>query len=260
MKIYGVGHEKCASDKKPVRIISAKNTCHYVVSGQGYFNGRKINSGMGFVSRYGKHVEFWQDPSDPWEYYWISMEGDDSALFTDSVSADEHGIFAHSLEKKLKAFYELVNETYSLENESLWVDAFPKIALAFNKSDNVKTLTYGERYVHLAMKMIDEHINENFRITEIADKLCISRCYLRDIFVRYAGMSPLEYKQKRRMEYACWLLSQSNYPVGIIANSVGYDDPLQFSREFKKHFSVSPSEYRISVNENLENATKSIEK
>lgn len=252
MRIYGFGHENCLPDKKPVRIISAKNTCHYVVSGQGYFNGRKINSGMGFISRYGKYVEFWQDPSDPWEYYWISMEGDDSALFPDAVSSDEHGVFYHALQKKLKAFHELVCETNRLEYESLWMDAFPKIALSFHKPDHVPALACGERYVYLTKKMIDDNLNENLRISEIADKLGISRCYLRDIFVRCEGISPLQYKQKRRMEYACWLLHQSNYPVGMIANSVGYDDPLRFSREFKKHFSLSPTEYRKTVNENPE--------
>ena len=252
MKIYGVGHEQCASDKKPVRIISAKNTCHYVVSGQGYFNGIKINSGMGFVSRYGKYVEFQQDPSDPWEYYWISMEGDDSEIFPDAVSADEHGVFYHDLHKKLKALYELAKETNGPEYESLWIDALPKIALSFHKPDNVPPLTCGERYVYHAKQIIDDHLNENLQISEIADKLCISRCYLRDVFVRYVGMSPLQYKQKRRMEYACWLLHQSNYPIGMIANLVGYDDPLQFSRKFKKHFSLSPTEYRKSVNENME--------
>ena len=132
------------------------------------------------------------------------------------------------------------------------MDAFPKIALTFHKPDHVPALTCGERYVYLTKKMIEDNLNENLRFSEIADNLSIRRCYLRDIFVRYEGMSPLQYKQKRRMEYACWLLHQSNYPVGMIANSVGYDDPLRFSREFKKHFSLSPTEYRITVNENPE--------
>ena len=251
MRIYGFGHEKCPPDHKPFRKISAKNTCHYVVAGQGYFNGIKVSSGMGFISRYGKYVEFWQEPSDPWEYYWISMEGDDSSLYPDAVSSDENSIFHHDLQDKLKAFHELVCATNRLEYESLWNDAFPKIALSFHKPDNTPTLTCGERYVYLAKKMIDDDLNEDLRIGEIADKLCISRCYLRDVFVKYEGMSPLQYKQKRRMEHACWLLHQSNYPVGMIANSVGYDDPLRFSREFRKHFSLSPTEYRKTFNENF---------
>ena len=252
MRIYGFGHEKCPPDHKPFRKISAKNTCHYVVAGQGYFNGIKVSSGMGFISRYGKYVEFCQDPSDPWEYYWISMEGDASSLFPDAVSSDENGIFHHDLQRKLSAFFELVYAINPMENDSLWTDTFPKIALSLHKPDNVQALNCGKRYVYLAKKMIDDNLNENLQIGEIADRLCISRCYLRDVFVRYEGMSPLQYKQKRRMEYACWLLHQSNYPIGMIASSIGYDDPLRFSREFRKHFSLSPTEYRKSFNDNAE--------
>lgn len=57
-------------------------------------------------------------------------------------------------------------------------------------------------------------------------------------------MTPAQYIQSLRMTNAQYLLEQSANNVSEIANIVGYDNPLYFSRLFKKHFGVSPAQYR----------------
>ena len=60
-------------------------------------------------------------------------------------------------------------------------------------------------------------------------------------------MSPQEYLMKRRIERALELLADPELAVTEIAQAVGYYDVLQFSRIFKKHMGISPSQYRISI-------------
>ena len=122
-----------------------------------------------------------------------------------------------------------------------------KIAVALHDSDDVRALSVSENYVRLAKQMIADRLSENLSIADIADELHLNRCYLRNLFVRYENMSPLQYKQKVRMEQASQLLKEKAIPIQIVASSVGYDNQLQFSREFKKFFSCSPSEYRKKV-------------
>ena len=246
MYLFRVGHEKCVPDKRTVRQIYNVNAVHYVVGGQGFFNGIRLSGGMGFVCRSGDMVEYRPEPSDPWEYYWIRMAGDDCEPFFDSVKADAHHIFRHDLGLKLKALYDLVNKMDGPEYESLRHTAFPKIALALHKPDPDRERTSGERYTELAKQMIDDGLGENIRISDIAKRLHLNRCYLRNVFYEYEGISPCRYRQNKRMEYAGQLLRQSDYSVGIIASTVGYENPLEFSREFKKHFLISPTEYRKS--------------
>lgn len=246
MYLFRFGYEKCVPNKRTVRLIYSCNVVHYVVNGQGFFNGIKLGSGSGFVCRTGDAVEYRPNPSDPWEYYWIRMTGDDCEQFFSSVNADERHIFRHDLNSKLKTFFELVNEMGSPEYESLRYSAFPKIALSLHQPDNIQERTSGERYVELAKQMIDDSLSENILINDIANRLHLNRCYLRNIFFEHEGISPCSYKQNRRMEQASQLLRQSDYSISIIAGSVGYKNPLQFSREFKKHFSLSPTEYRDS--------------
>ena len=54
----------------------------------------------------------------------------------------------------------------------------------------------------------------------------------------------MQYIVSIRVTNAQMLLETTNYNVTEIGNIVGYDNPLYFSRIFKKQKGVSPSEYR----------------
>ncbi|MCM3291413.1 AraC family transcriptional regulator [Paenibacillus sp. MER 180] len=62
-------------------------------------------------------------------------------------------------------------------------------------------------------------------------------------FHKYTGYRPIDYAIHYRMERACELLTIGSFSVSDIAASVGYANPLYFSRAFKKKFGVSPSAY-----------------
>ena len=49
---------------------------------------------------------------------------------------------------------------------------------------------------------------------------------------------------KIRMERSCELLTKTTLPVRIIAGSVGYENPLTFSKIFKRKYGIGPKEYR----------------
>ena len=57
-------------------------------------------------------------------------------------------------------------------------------------------------------------------------------------------MSPMQYIISLRIANAQRLLGTMDYNVTEIASIVGYDNPLYFSRLFKKQTGLSPSEYR----------------
>ena len=65
------------------------------------------------------------------------------------------------------------------------------------------------------------------------------------LFKKITGRSFKQYQTAHRMELAAHQLrDQPNHPVTEIAHAVGCDDPLYFSRIFKKFHGLSPSEYR----------------
>ena len=46
------------------------------------------------------------------------------------------------------------------------------------------------------------------------------------------------------MKHAASLLEFTDMPISQIAEKVGINDPLYFSKKFKKHFGISPTEYK----------------
>ncbi|WP_022884263.1 helix-turn-helix transcriptional regulator [Glaciibacter superstes] len=62
-------------------------------------------------------------------------------------------------------------------------------------------------------------------------------------FRRYAGRSPGGWIRHERLANAARMLRTSNKRIGEIAEEVGFDDRLYFSRAFKVQYGVPPSRY-----------------
>jgi AraC-like DNA-binding protein len=81
-------------------------------------------------------------------------------------------------------------------------------------------------------------------IPDMAKRLCFSVGHFHYICRKLTGVSPLEKVISIRMEKACVLLLNTDDPLPLIAEAVGYESVYSFSRLFKKHLGVSPGRYR----------------
>lgn len=88
------------------------------------------------------------------------------------------------------------------------------------------------------------HFAENKDITEFAKMCNLSSSRFAHLFTAKVGTSPYKYLLNLRIRQAKYLLLNTNLSVSDIAKSVGYDDPLHFSRIFKKHEGRSPTQYK----------------
>ena len=104
------------------------------------------------------------------------------------------------------------------------------------KSENI--------YLTTATRYIKAHYVEEISVDSVAAYIGISRKYLFAIFKSSLGISPKDYIIDYRMKKAKEFLKTPDLSVGSIAYSVGYKDPLAFSKMFKLKTGFSPSEYR----------------
>ncbi|UNK20174.1 AraC family transcriptional regulator [Paenibacillus sp. N3/727] len=100
-----------------------------------------------------------------------------------------------------------------------------------------------ERVIEEALAYINRHYMNPLTIDELAELHAMSPKRFSYFFHKYTGLYPIDYVINYRMERASDLLKVGNFPIRDIAISVGYANPLYFSRVFKKKFGVSPSAY-----------------
>jgi AraC-like DNA-binding protein len=123
-------------------------------------------------------------------------------------------------------------------------------------SDFYDLLSYISRLEHLgnsetgnyskiepAMEYLREHIYDPGLKVDKLHHLCgISDTYFRRIFVSRFAMTPREYLLFERINRARLIIESGDYEsIKAVSESVGYSDPLYFSKAFRKYYGFPPS-------------------
>ena len=81
-------------------------------------------------------------------------------------------------------------------------------------------------------------------LAELASEAAVSRSLLDERFRQVLGRSPIRYLTEWRMHSAGDLLRSTDFGVAKVARQVGYDSEEAFSRAFKRHHGIPPSQWR----------------
>lgn len=184
----------------------------------------------------------------------------------------EYGYFSyttnealHLSEKEEKTIFDIIA---NIEQEiSINMDSFTQDLLVSNLD---LLLKYCDRYYNrqfltrkkvnsdllskLELLLDDYFKNDKLTINgipsvhSIADQLHLSANYLSDMLRVQTGQTTQQHIQNRVIEKAKELLSTSSMSVSEIAYQLGFEHPQSFHRLFKNRTSVSPLEFRSSLN------------
>lgn len=102
---------------------------------------------------------------------------------------------------------------------------------------NTSVIEPAVAYIH------SNYDKEMISVSHLAELCGVSQVYLRNLFVRRFALSPIRYINRLKMTRAEELLSSQMYGVSDVCFLSGFRDESYFSREFKKYFGVTPSEY-----------------
>lgn len=97
-----------------------------------------------------------------------------------------------------------------------------------------------------ALQLMQECIEEPLSISELCDRLDISRRQLERLFSRYLDQSPMHVYCDMRLTHAFGLMNETSLSVAEIAMASGFNNATHFSRQFKRKFGASPHFFRKS--------------
>jgi AraC-like DNA-binding protein len=98
--------------------------------------------------------------------------------------------------------------------------------------------------LHQMLDYIASHFREDITLNSIAHELGYEPHYLSRIFGNSTGINLRNYINQYRVDYAKFILSESDEPITDIAFSCGFGTIRNFNRVFLKHVGVTPFQFR----------------
>ncbi len=114
---------------------------------------------------------------------------------------------------------------------------------------NQNDVQINQRKIDLILSHIRQHAYDNAltKISFLADKFGMSQSSISTYFKRKTGESIHQYVTKYKMKLVEYRLLYTEFTIAEIAYQMGYTDESHLTKTFKKHFSMSPRQYRKEV-------------
>lgn len=108
-----------------------------------------------------------------------------------------------------------------------------------------------EQLYREAMELIARDYSRDLQLEGVARTLATSRRQLQRAFAEIGNTSFRDELARVRMRHARQLLAADGIPVRSVAASVGYHQPAQFAKSFRRHHGQAPSTYRKNSRETV---------
>ena len=230
----------------------------YVVSGKAHFYfddaERIVTAGhmVLFQPRQEQHYEYFG--KDKTEVYWVHFTGSNvkNILRRYDIPLDTPVFYSGTSAIYAYLFKEMISELQTCRTgyEELLTMYLQQILILVQRirlEHRPSVNTHIQEEMEYARRYFNEHYNEQINIEEYAESRNMSVSWFQRNFKQIVNCSPMQYLLTIRMNNAASLLESTDYSMAEISTIVGYDNPLYFSRLFKKQNRVSPSEYRKLV-------------
>lgn len=228
----------------------------YIAAGKGYFHidGKEVivNAGQMVLYRPKEVQQYEYYGIDQTEVYWVHFTGgdvknvlrkygmtDDIRVFYVGTSLQYSNLFKQMIQE-LQMRKEDYREMLAYQLSSLFILIHRQLCSTHPKNHP----NYLEKEIEQSITYFNENYNKDINIAEYAAQQNLSTCWFIRTFKNVTGTTPLNYILSLRISNAKNLLDATDYNITEVSNIVGYDNPLYFSRLFKKQTGLSPSEYR----------------
>lgn len=237
---------------------------HHIISGHGTFVCKgteyRLGPGQSFLIEPERLIEYASDGSDPWRYRWVAFAGARCAGLVSAVglSADRP-VADTGRSRRPAALIGRIRRCFREGRALAHIEAPGYLQLLLAALGDAGRPAADERIgpddeggalIRQVVRYLSTQYAEPVSIERMAKTLGFNRAYVSRVFKRHTGMTPVAFLLRLRIDKARQLLRErKELTVEQIAASVGFQDPLYFSKQFRRTYGLPPTAYRDSLRE-----------
>ena len=147
--------------------------------------------------------------------------------------------------EKIKSLFKKIFAVWVAKDDGYY---FECVSIIYKIFAELQKTNYIPENQFLAIKPAIDYIENHFLDNKITSADITSCCdisypYIKKLFVKKFGLSPVRYSIQLKINYACDLLKSGLYTISQIAEICGYKDVYFFSRQFKEYIGISPTDF-----------------
>ena len=226
----------------------------YITLGGGIFESREmgqrtITAGHVFLLFPGKWHRYRPDRSTGWDEHWIGFNGSYADQIMSHFFPADQPVLRVGHDEELLHMFQSVAQLMQTAPPGYQQMMAGNTVAALARARGLamcKGAPAGDHAnkIQQACLFLLEHAATNVDLKALAGRLGYSYSRFRTVFKDQTGMSPRQYQIEIRVNRARDLLTQSDEPIGEIADRLGFYSIYYFSRFFKQKTGMTPSAYR----------------
>lgn len=194
----------------------------------------------------------WPDDVNPWEIYWIRVEGGNLNQVYDILSTQKAPVFGEFQSKSMKQIYRrifrLMRRPSPAVEARLHAHVSALLAFLFESRFGATGGLIEEPVIPGALQKCVETIrlyyDRPLTVPELAALAGTSVSHFFRLFKAGTGMTPIQWLKRERINQAKRRLAETLDSIASVAEQTGYSDQFYFSRDFKRVTRMTPSQYR----------------
>lgn len=119
-------------------------------------------------------------------------------------------------------------------------------------SMDIPTSAFSSYRIHHIMNSIVERPDANHSLEEMAAQVGLTPTHFCRVFKKATGVSPHQYVMRARLDRAQQMLEQSDTPIAVIADALGFTSQSHFTRAFRQFAGETPSDFRKRRQETIQ--------
>lgn len=249
LQIVSFGSEQWHPGRSLERVHSEICGIEYVRAGEVAFtqdgSSYTVRRGEVYILRRGVGHRYTAVGTKPLHKYYIAIEGAlvESMLLAGELETCDHVV--PPVPRRIERLFEEIRATMHRKPLGFVVELSTLAYRLLVELSHSIAHRYPEP-LRAAIEFIDRNLTRTLTAGEIQAASGVSATHLNRLFAQHIGLAPKQFFIRHKMAWAKHLLAENRFAVKQVAATLGFEDPLYFSAQFRKHVGLSPRRYRAS--------------